>query len=207
MNATRNFLHAALSAGLECQILTPEGILRHLTPEVLAAHLPVALKARLLSASLKAERLNPALIIETVAVQGLAAHMPEHLLWKCIAEAAERGLGSAGGKGATDAALPGKPRSAAVPSTLFRGGSSDKVARAAAATRRPNLSRRPTGPTGTGRSTMDMDAHTDDAADAWHAPGGTPGSETQAAGGEGGELPDWGDEHIIPGEPGHPRKR
>ena len=202
MNATRTFLLAALRSGLECQILTPEGILRHLTPEVLAAHLPVALKARLLSASLKADRLNPALLIEIVEVEGLAEHLPEPLLWKCIAEAAERSLG---GK----EMVSGKPRGAA-PATIFRGGSSDKVARAAAASRRPNLSRRPTrltGATTAGRSNMGMDAHTDDAADTWNAPTSKPASDTDAVESEGGELAEWADEHTAAGEPAHQRKR
>jgi hypothetical protein len=94
VNPNRRFLYEILGMGLELETVTPDDVLRHITPEVLAHHLPVALKAKLLHASLNAERMTPALIVESVGVEALVEHSPMPALWATIRGAVERQLGS-----------------------------------------------------------------------------------------------------------------
>jgi hypothetical protein len=92
MDAKRNFLEVALSTGLETKIITPDDVCRHIEPEVLASHLPVEAKTALLSASLKAGKMSPNLVFDVIEPRVFAEHMPEHMLWACIAEAADKVL-------------------------------------------------------------------------------------------------------------------
>jgi hypothetical protein len=132
VNPNRRFLYEVIGMGLELEAVTPEDVIRHITPEVLAHHLPVALKAKLLHASLNAERMTPALIVESVGIEALVEHSPMPALWAVIRGAVERQLGSlpertampavsshAHGNGADEAAL--KPTKSARPSgTILR---------------------------------------------------------------------------------------
>lgn len=93
MNTNRKFLADVVKSGLELGTVTHDDVLRHITPEILAHHLPVALKARLLEASLAAEKMTPGLIVETLGVEALAEHSPVGPLWACVAECARRLLG------------------------------------------------------------------------------------------------------------------
>lgn len=219
MDAKRKFLRAALAAGIECRTITPDDVLRHLTPEVLAEHLPVALRAKLIATALRADKLSPSLLVETVSVQDLAEHMPEHLLWRCVAVAAERGLGSQGARGTPRSGAGGKPRGSAAPAAVLRGSTSDRMARASTV-RRPNVSRRPGVSTGSGPTSMPgveavprgasyghaaPDRATPertppdpaDVGDSWRLPT-TPAGEAPAAG-SGDAFGDWNDEHTIAG--------
>jgi hypothetical protein len=129
MDAKRNFLEAALSTGLETKIITPDDVCRHIEPDVLASHLPVDAKTALLSASLKAGKMSPNLVFEVIEPRVFAEHMPEHMLWACIAEAADK-------------VLDGGSLSSQLSSSLL----GDKSARPpvpSIAARRPNASRRP----------------------------------------------------------------
>jgi hypothetical protein len=92
MDAKRNFLEVALTSGMECQIISPDDVLRHIEPDVLASHLPDEAKTRLLSASLKEGKMDAGLVFETLSPRVFAEHMPENMLWNCIAEAAARVL-------------------------------------------------------------------------------------------------------------------
>ena len=92
MDNTRNFLEVALSTGMETRIISPDDVLRHIEPDVLASHLPDEAKTKLLSASIKAGRMDPTLVFETLSPRVFAEHMPEAMLWACISEAAERVL-------------------------------------------------------------------------------------------------------------------
>lgn len=94
MNPNRRFLYEVIGMGLELETITPDDVIRHITPEVLAHHLPVALKAKLLHASLNAERMTPALIVESVGVEALVEHSPMPALWAVIRGSVERQLGS-----------------------------------------------------------------------------------------------------------------
>ncbi len=96
MNPNRRFLYEIIGMGLELETVTPDDVLRHITPEVLAHHLPVALKAKLLHASLNAERMTPALIVESIGVEGLVEHSPMPALWAVVRGAVERQLGPMG---------------------------------------------------------------------------------------------------------------
>jgi hypothetical protein len=90
----RRFAYEALASGLELELVTPDDVIAHVTPEVLAHHLPIALKAKLLQASLSAERVTPALVIEVVGLDALVEHAPLPVLWACVRACAARALQS-----------------------------------------------------------------------------------------------------------------
>ena len=87
------FFVDALGGALELGIGTPEDVLRHITPDVLATHLPRPLWARLLTACLGAPRVDARLIIETIGVANLCEHVPSPLVWACISEMGARSIG------------------------------------------------------------------------------------------------------------------
>lgn len=124
MNPNRRFLYEVIGMGLELETITPDDMIRNITPEVLAHHLPVALKAKLLHASLNAERMTPALIVESVGIEALVEHSPMPALWAVVRGAVERQLGAlperpvvAHGNGADDA-IALKPTKSARPQIL-----------------------------------------------------------------------------------------
>lgn len=92
MDSKRSFLEVALSIGMETQIIAPADVLRHIAPDVVASHLPDEAKTKLLAASIKAGKMDPNLVFETLTPEVFAEFMPVHMLWACIAEAAERVL-------------------------------------------------------------------------------------------------------------------
>ena len=87
------FLTDALGQALELGIGTPDDVLRHVTPDVLATHLPRPLWARLFTACLGAARVDAQLVVETIGVPNLCEHVPSYLIWACISEIAARSLG------------------------------------------------------------------------------------------------------------------
>lgn len=87
------FFVDALGGALELGIGTPEDVLRHITPDVLATHLPRPLWARLLTACLGAPRVDARLIIETIGIPNLCEHVPSPLVWACLAEMGARSIG------------------------------------------------------------------------------------------------------------------
>lgn len=94
MSITLFFVDAFTSA-LDRGIASPNDIIRHVTPDVLATHLPRSLWARLLTACLGAPRVDASTIVDTVGIPNLCEHMPKPLLWTCLAEMAATALGSA----------------------------------------------------------------------------------------------------------------
>lgn len=90
---TKAFFVAALSSALELGIGTPDDVLRHVTPDVLAQHLPRPLWARLLTACVGAPSVDAQLVIETVGVPNLCEHMPETVIWAVIQDLGTRALG------------------------------------------------------------------------------------------------------------------
>jgi hypothetical protein len=88
----REFVRRALDRGLDTAVLTAEQLLEHVTPEILAEHLPTPLKAKLLTEALRAGVMNPKLVVEVVTVKELAAHVPIGTLWACAAQAGEKAV-------------------------------------------------------------------------------------------------------------------
>jgi hypothetical protein len=87
------FLGEALGSALELGIGTPDDVMRHVSPDVLAACLPRPLWARLFTASLGAPRVDAQLVVETIGVPNLCEHVPTHIIWACVSEIAARSLG------------------------------------------------------------------------------------------------------------------
>lgn len=87
------FFVDALSSALELGIGTPDDVLRHVTPDVLAAHLPRPLWARLLTACIGAPRVDARVVVETIGMANLCEHVPAQVIWGCIAEIGARSLG------------------------------------------------------------------------------------------------------------------
>jgi hypothetical protein len=92
MSITRFFVDA-LGGALELGIATPEDLLRHATPDVLAQHLPRPLWSKLIAACLAAPRTDAKLVVDTIGVRDLCEHVPKPILWTCLAEIAQRALG------------------------------------------------------------------------------------------------------------------
>src|SRR5438477_5954670 len=89
----KGFFVDALSSALDLGVGKPEDLLKHVTPDVLAAHLPRPLWARLLTACVGAPRVDAQLVVETIGVPNLCEHVPAPIIWACIAELASRALG------------------------------------------------------------------------------------------------------------------
>lgn len=89
----KGFFVAALSSALDLGIAIPDDVLRHVTPDVLAANLPRPLWARLLTACVGAPHVDAQLVVETIGVPNLCEHIPAPILWSCIEELALRALG------------------------------------------------------------------------------------------------------------------
>jgi hypothetical protein len=106
------FFVATLSSALDLGIASPDDVLRHVTSDVLAAHLPRPLWARLLTACLGAPRVDAQLVVETIGVPNLCEHVPAHIIWGCIQEVAVRALG--GVVIATPIASSARPNAASI---------------------------------------------------------------------------------------------
>ena len=91
----KGFFVATLSSALDLNVATPDDVLRHATPDVLANHLPRALWARLLTACLGAPRVDAQLVVETIGVPNLCEHVPANIIWACINEIGRRTIGLA----------------------------------------------------------------------------------------------------------------
>ena len=89
------FFSEALGQALELAIGTPEDVLKHVTPDVLAAYLPKPLWARLFTACLGAARVDAQLVVETIGVPNLCEHVPAAIIWQCLSEIAQRSIGQA----------------------------------------------------------------------------------------------------------------
>jgi hypothetical protein len=100
------FFVDALTSALDLGIATPDDVLRHVTPDVLAANLPRPLWARLLTACVGASRVDAQLVVETLGVSNLCEHMPASVIWACVAEVGQRSLGDARARPAIEAAAP-----------------------------------------------------------------------------------------------------
>ncbi len=95
VTAVKPFFVDALTSALDLGIAKPEDLLKHVTPDVLATHLPRPLWARLLTACLGAPKVTAQLVVETVGVGNLCEHVPSPIIWNVIAEVGARALGNA----------------------------------------------------------------------------------------------------------------
>jgi hypothetical protein len=112
----KGFFVDALTSALELGIGTPDDVVRHITPDVLAAHLPRPLWARLLTACLGASRVDAQLVVETLGVPNLCEHVPASIIWGCIADLGARSLGrEVDVRSSTAAATRAKPDVIAAP--------------------------------------------------------------------------------------------
>src|SRR5690349_6539763 len=93
MSSITRFFVDALSGALELGLATADDVMKHVTPDVLAAHLPRALWAKLLGACLAAPRVDARLVVDTIGVADLCANVPGTLLWSILADVAVRALG------------------------------------------------------------------------------------------------------------------
>ena len=89
----KSFFVAALQSALDNGVAQNEDLVRHVTPELLAAHLPRPLWARLLTACLGAPNVDATLVVETIGVPNLCEHIPTTVMWTCLAEIGARSLG------------------------------------------------------------------------------------------------------------------
>ncbi|MDB4953135.1 MAG: hypothetical protein JWO36_704 [Myxococcales bacterium] len=105
---TKAFLVDALSGALDIGLGTPEDVLRFVTPELLAQHLPRPLWARLLTACLGAPKVDAQLVVDTIGVPNLCEHIPSTIMWTVISEIATRALG-----GVRSVAIPTAPAATA----------------------------------------------------------------------------------------------
>lgn len=115
------FFVATLSSALDLGIAAPDDVLRHVTPDVLAHHLPRPLWARLLTACVGAPRVDAQLVVETIGVPNLCEHVPTPIIWACIEEIGQRVLGGV-------VAAPASPRVASeAPSTNGSGAATSRA--------------------------------------------------------------------------------
>jgi hypothetical protein len=93
MTELQRFFVDALGGALDLGLATPDDVLKHVTPDVLAAHLPRPLWAKLIGACLAAPRVDARLVVETIGVAELCANIPGGLLWNVVQDVAMRALG------------------------------------------------------------------------------------------------------------------
>lgn len=91
----KNFFVDALTSALDLGMATPFDVIRHVTADVLAEHLPRPLWARLFTACLGAPTVDAQLVVETVGVPNLCEHVPSRIIWGLLAEIGARSLGQA----------------------------------------------------------------------------------------------------------------
>ena len=109
------FFVASLSSALDLGIAVPDDVLRHVTPDVLAANLPRPLWARLLTACVGAPHVDAQLVVETIGVPNLCEHIPAPIIWACIEELALRALGGVVIAAPGQAAASSRPAASTAP--------------------------------------------------------------------------------------------
>ena len=90
MDKRRKWISVLIEEGLQVNVLSPDDLLRHTTPSVLATDLPPELVASVLQAGLDGDSFNPDLVVKTLGAEQMAEHLPLPVLWNCINEAAEK---------------------------------------------------------------------------------------------------------------------
>src|SRR5215211_3702298 len=117
--AMKEFLVSALGSALELGIGTADDVLKHVTPDVLAQHLPRPLWARLITACLGASKVNAQLVVDTVGIPNLCEHVPHRIMWSVVADIGARSLGKSTGAVATPIPAPAnKSQPAGIPAAV-----------------------------------------------------------------------------------------
>lgn len=88
MDKRRKWMLVLLEEAFKLGVLSPEDLLRHVTPAVLATDFPPTLVAQVLQAGIDNDAFNPSLVLTTLGPQNLAEYVPLSVLWSCINEAA-----------------------------------------------------------------------------------------------------------------------
>lgn len=86
----RAWFEQIMTSGLENNIIEPQDVLDHATPDVLANSLPPKLLSKVLQASLSAGSMTPERMLETIDPAVMAEHIPHDVLWACIVATAHR---------------------------------------------------------------------------------------------------------------------
>lgn len=89
MDNRRTWLSIVLEEGLNLGLLTPEDVLRHATPAIIATDLPPPLVASLIEAGLRSGHFSPEVLVDHLGPRTIAEHMPIPVLWACVNEVAE----------------------------------------------------------------------------------------------------------------------
>jgi hypothetical protein len=87
------FFVDALGSALALGVATPDDVLKHVTPDVLAGHLPRPLWSKLIAACLAASRVDAKLVVDTIGVPALCEHVPGPIVWGLLVEVAQRAMG------------------------------------------------------------------------------------------------------------------
>ena len=94
MNASQadreKWLAIVMAAALDHNVLQPEDVIRHVTPAILAAHLPPDVMSNVLAASLTAGQMTPEVILRSAGPGVLSRYIPPDVLWQAVTEAAKR---------------------------------------------------------------------------------------------------------------------
>lgn len=88
--ARQRWFSQIFQSGLEFEIFDPTQVLDHVTPDVMAKHLPPEIMSQVLQLSLAAGSMTPEGVLKTLNPDLLAEHIPHEVLWKCVVEAAEK---------------------------------------------------------------------------------------------------------------------
>ena len=85
---TERWFTRIIEAGLAENIFGAQEVLTHVTPEVMANHLPPDVMTKVLQSSLAAGTMTPDRVLETLTPEILSEHIPLPVLWACVAQAA-----------------------------------------------------------------------------------------------------------------------
>lgn len=89
-DARERWFAEIVQAGLDEGMFGPSEVVEHVTPDILAKHVPTELLGKVLEAALSASTMTPDGLLETLDARALARHIPHEVLWNCVAAAAER---------------------------------------------------------------------------------------------------------------------
>ena len=89
----KSFFVAALGSAIDLGMASHDDVLKHFTPEILSAHLPRPLWARLLTACLGAPKVDAQIVVETIGIANLCEHIPSDIIWNCLEEIGVRAIG------------------------------------------------------------------------------------------------------------------
>lgn len=79
-----------IASALDLEIMGPDDVLMHVTPDLLATYLPPDVMTGVLTASLKAGSMTPQTILGVAGPEVLSRHIPLAVLWEAAQTAAQR---------------------------------------------------------------------------------------------------------------------